>query len=244
MFAHRDEMMLSMQQNNKRGLKCFSVGRVSKAVGFFQQALRESRLVLASMTPDYRSASTKSLEQAYDEATHLPNVIKHSDRSYFPGIYEEHDYVFRGGGDMGQAIIFFGMSLEIPPDQCALRCLFNLATCQYWRGLQNLENSSQYLDTARQLYELVYEMQINDDCTVVVPSLLLATLNNLGKIFRNVGHEAKSEKCFEHLLKGLVYFTSSQDIDDFTLVNAELKEDFLANTMHLILTDRDFAPAA
>jgi hypothetical protein len=87
-------------------------------------------------------------------------------------------------------------------------------------------------------------MQMTDGRTVVVPTLLLATLNNLGQIFRTVGHEAKSESCFEHLLKGLVYFTSYEDIDDFSLVSAELKEHFLANTVHLILTDRDFAPAA
>jgi tetratricopeptide (TPR) repeat protein len=224
MLPHRDEVMQRMQQNNDRGLQCFSVGRVNKAGGFFQQALRDSRLVLASMT---------------DEATRFPNVIKHSNRSFFAGIYAEHEYVFRGG-DMGQAIILFGMSLEIPPEQCALRCLFNLATCQYWRGLQNLEDSSRCLNTARQLYELACDMQM----TPVVPTLLLATLNNLGQILRTGGHEAKSENCFENLLKGLVYFTSSEDIDDFSLVNAELKELFLANTMHLILTDRDFAPAA
>jgi tetratricopeptide (TPR) repeat protein len=218
MLSHREKMMLRMQQNNNRGCTCFSAGRVNKAVAFFEQALRESRLVIALMT---------------DEAN----------GSFFTGSYEEHDYVYRGGG-MGQAIILFGISLEMPPEQCALRCLFNLATCQYWRGLQNLEDSSKYLNIARRLYELVCDMQMTDVCTVVVPTLLLATLNNLGQIFRTVGREAKSESCFEHLLKGLVYFTSVGDIVDSSLVNAELKEHFLANTMHLILTDRDFAPAA
>jgi hypothetical protein len=146
---------------------------------------------------------------------------------------------------MGQAIIFFGMSVEIPPEeQCALRCLFNLATSQYWQGMQNMEVLSLYLNTARRLYKLIYDMQMTNGCTVVVPTLILATLNNLGQIFCSVSHEAKSESCFKHLLKGLVCFTSSEDINNFSLVKAELKEHFLANTVHLILTDRDFAPAA
>lgn len=63
---------------------------------------------------------------------------------------------------------------------------------------------------ARKLYELAFEMNLDESCDV---SLLftLALINNLGSVYEILGETQRSETCFQNMFSTMMYLTDSNE---------------------------------
>lgn len=88
--------------------------------------------------------------------------------------------------------------------------IFNLAIAFHLQG----DNES--LTRALKLYELSFNLQREQqfDNNVL---FILATVNNLGLIHRELHNEQSSRKCFEHVLSTLMYLTDCGEASDCQL---------------------------
>jgi hypothetical protein len=228
---------------NDLGVRNFSLGGLDEAFGFFQAALKRSKLLLRMAHSECRAAASSKL-QVEDE--HQPGrfvgACTKDCEAAFMDSFEDGTFMLEEES-FEHTIVFLQIpSRHVSAQECVSICIFNFATFHYWKGI-NISNSSHDLRTAARYYEMVYKMQglVDPQAETCIPTLLLATINNLGEIHAVEGDEPRSEICFEYLLKALVYFTYDEEPIQYC---KRLKERFFERTMHLVLTDNKLAPAA
>merc|ERR1712224_825688 len=64
---------------------------------------------------------------------------------------------------------------------------------------------------ARKLYELAFEMHLDESCEDVNLLFTLAIINNLGLIYDRAGESARAETCFGNMLSTMMYLTDSNE---------------------------------
>ena len=116
--------------------------------------------------------------------------------------------------------------------------MFNLALSHHLNGVKNSRSSDpDTLTHAVALYELAYQLQMQEDIEVSVETTM-AIINNLGHVHRMLDDQEKASQCFNHLLSTMLFVQSLGDID----VSCKT-EGFFHNVTHLILK-KSGAPAA
>lgn len=146
---------------------------------------------------------------------------------------------------------------EIRPEllsEFSVALMFNLALCHHLRAIQvdkspktSVEEESAKLifQQAVCLYELSYEVQMQEDVELSVESTM-AIVNNLGHIHQRLGNPEKASKCFMHLLSTFLFIQSSSvgcEVDDDVELSESSREGFLRSVSSIILSQK-VAPAA
>jgi hypothetical protein len=236
------KMNSNIQAKTNLAMRQFCLGNVNEAQQLFTQALLESRQACSTMEEAAFASpphSTERDEQGKHDVPHT-TVKDHMQSSAVTGAVDDRVYIH------DQTFVFFEISAGHTLPQCALRSLFNVATCHYWKG--STASTHHHLETARKLYELTYKMMSNGGIGMIPPILMLATTNNLGQIHGWRGDSNVSNIYFQHLLQALMYYTQDVDSTDYSseipLLSDALREHFFASTMHLILKNQGFAAAA
>jgi tetratricopeptide (TPR) repeat protein len=113
---------------------------------------------------------------------------------------------------------------------------FNLALAHHFRAIES--NSMDAFERALRLYELVHQIQREEDMELcVLHSLALA--NNLGHAHLALNNTHRSKQCFEHLLATLMYFVEGGECE-----KDDAMQRFFRNTVPLILKEKVVAAAA
>lgn len=145
------------------------------------------------------------------------------------------------------------MGRELNPEllsELSVVLMFNLALSHHLRAISSVgsnskscESSNQIFKQAVSLYELAYEVQMQEDVELSV-ECTMAIVNNLGHIHRRLGNQEKSTKCFSHLLSTLLFVHSStrDEAEDMQLSLAST-EGFVQSVSHLILKKQVAAAA-
>jgi hypothetical protein len=116
----------------------------------------------------------------------------------------------------------------------SLLVIFNLALAHQLSAMQQPQDYVKRLEKSSQLYELVYQLQLEQGSHNAnqVNSLRFTMIiaNNSGEIHRMVNNVTKHAMCLQHLLSTMMHLIDSQYPEDYI----EL-EGFLRNTSHLTL---------
>jgi hypothetical protein len=116
----------------------------------------------------------------------------------------------------------------------SLIVIFNLALAHHLVAVQN-NMCRRRLQKALQLYELAYQLQLEEKHEQQVNSLRFTMIiaNNLGEIHRTVNNRSKHMMCLQHLLSTIMYLVDCQ----IPAESIEL-DGFFRNTSQLILQKR------
>jgi len=82
---------------------------------------------------------------------------------------------------------------------------------------------------SKKLYELAFEMQLDETCDVEL-LFTLALINNLGLVYHTLNETLRSQRCFENMFSTMMYLTvtnESQSIKEW--------DGLLSNVMNLLL---------
>jgi tetratricopeptide (TPR) repeat protein len=113
---------------------------------------------------------------------------------------------------------------------------FNLALAHHFKAIES--NSMDAFVRALRLYELVHQIQMQEDMELcVLHSLALA--NNLGHVHLALNNTHRSKQCFEHLLATLMYFVEGGECE-----KDDAMQGFFRNAIPLILKEKVVAAAA
>jgi hypothetical protein len=96
-----------------------------------------------------------------------------------------------------------------------------------------------FLIGAEKLYKLGYSIQMEKSYIQLSLTYVIATVNNLAQISKELNNELHSERLFKHLLRSLMIIIDSgarDEIDDM--------DGFMENASKMILRDFSFAAAA
>merc|ERR1712176_251847 len=82
---------------------------------------------------------------------------------------------------------------------------------------------------ARKLYELAFEMHLDESCEDVNLLFTLALINNLELIYDRTGETNRSETCFGNMLSTMMYLTDSNESR-----NVKQWDGLLSNVMDIL----------
>jgi hypothetical protein len=107
-------------------------------------------------------------------------------------------------------------------------------------GEKEEERRRAILARAQRLYELAFQMHLEESCDVTL-LYSLALMNNLGLIYRMVGDVDRSQRCFQNQLSTMMYLLEAQEAPTI-----KQWDGLFSNVMHFVLRDgREIsAPAA
>lgn len=86
--------------------------------------------------------------------------------------------------------------------------MYNIALSVHLSALQS--NDITLLNRARRLYELAFQMHLEESCDVTL-LYSLALMNNLGLIYQATGDEERSKTCFRNMLATMMYLLESDE---------------------------------
>jgi tetratricopeptide (TPR) repeat protein len=114
--------------------------------------------------------------------------------------------------------------------------IFNLALAHQLLA-ESMDQSDKLLNTAVKLYELAYTLQ-REECMENTSFFCLATINNLGLIFKCLNKSESAAICFQQLLSMLMFLVdcgASKQVSEY--------DGFFRNTSHLIFNHKIAAAA-
>lgn len=241
---------------NNQGVDHLSNMRFGAAVTAFTRALRLAKRVLLSEHPQSKSQTRKNVSSlggdegearrectffsvqgpAHEEVLdsshhHQTSVDSHNfscDDQIFPFVYSTPLRISES-----VAIEDYESSVKL-----SVAIMFNLALSHHLNGVKNCHaRDPDTLSHAVALYELAYQLQMQEDIEVSVETTM-AIINNLGHVHRMLDDQEKASQCFNHLLSTMLFVQSLGDAD----VTCKT-EGFFHNVTHLILK-KSGAPAA
>jgi len=115
--------------------------------------------------------------------------------------------------------------------------LYNLALSQHLKALA-LNCCPKRFQKAVALYELAYQVQVNEDIDLSFLQVM-ALLNNLGQVHLALGNQKKSRHCFQNLLSTMMFVNHCGERGA-----SQYMDGFLGNILPLILGSAKAAPAA
>ena len=114
--------------------------------------------------------------------------------------------------------------------------LFNLGLSFHLCALD--QSSVIKLVQAKDLYELAFQMHLEENCDVTL-LYSLALMNNLGLIYHVLGDHTRSGNCFNHMLSTMMFLLESQDAHSI-----KQWDGLLSNVMGLVFPEPPKAAAA
>lgn len=198
-----DDLVLQKQQLsnaitfNRCAISLFRSGRFSSAVLNLKSACKLSKLALKQ-------------QGCWEEVDCLLDTITGNDK------YTDNSPLGMNGGASAGDFIFLQPidipELSKPPtNQCKYlitsTVMFNLALTLHQMAMacSGLSSRARLLRKASTLYEYAYGLQWNVDGVSSIKNLFcMATLNNLGQVYKSLGDDGKARYFFSHLLSTLL----------------------------------------
>lgn len=148
-------------------------------------------------------------------------------------------FVFRDPIDIPYDVV---PTMEEPSDKLINKfvvvIMYNLALSVHLSAIQGHFDVIS-LKRARKLYELAFQMHLEESCDVTL-LYSLALMNNLGLIYHSLGEEERSRTCFENMLATMMYLLESDEAKSI-----KQWDGLLSNVMDRIFKEQVIAaPAA
>jgi tetratricopeptide (TPR) repeat protein len=115
--------------------------------------------------------------------------------------------------------------------EATVAIMFNLALAHHLQGADQPFKDPTAFRKALALYELAYELQVQEDIDLSV-EVTMAIINNLGDIHRELDDQEKASQCFQQLLSTILFVQTLGDCDF-----CPRTEGFVRNVSHLILKE-------
>jgi hypothetical protein len=151
---------------------------------------------------------------------------------------ENRHFVFRDPIEIPFDVV---PTMEEPSDKLVNKfvvvIMYNLALAVHLSSLQCQDFAC--LTRARKLYELAFQMHLEESCDVTL-LFSLALMNNLGLIYHLLGEEERSKTCFKNMLATMMYLLESDEAKTI-----KQWDGLLSNVMDRMFKDHEVAaPAA
>ena len=244
---------LAMRLNN-RGALCIETGRFDRAISTLVRALRLSE---QAVDETICTCNHCSLDECMS-ISNSPPQRRHLEESNLCGPCQTDNTEPGGAGDLGlrpfkrsrveehstSEGFVYQRPIRISPQSMlrghspgvtlSLIIIFNLGLAHHLSAIQQHNNCKRRLQKALQLYELAYQLQLEElEMSSLRFTIIMA--NNLSQIHRVVENHSKYQMCLEHLLSTLMYL-----VDCRVVVAEQLAQmdGFFENASQLILKDR------
>jgi hypothetical protein len=207
-------------------------GRYQDAIDAFDEALVQSRLVMASFGCfPLESKSILDVKGLIHHPQYLESSTPHAQSA------------LRNNPNLSRSKQIFSKPMVIPKsgfcsnEQYQFIILYNLALSYHLFSVEH--QNGVMLEAALRLWTLVYKFHWNDDLGLL-PIHTCAILNNLGHVYLLVGDAKASRECHENLLCALLVLQRSED-SSFPGCNTDC---FFRSVTPLVLKDSKAACAA
>ena len=153
----------------------------------------------------------------------------------------------QGGRALDQQYIFSD-PIEIPSEatkaapsqrlcsKLSMVVMYNLALSFHLSALA--QGCIARLARAKKLYELAFQMHLEESCEVTL-LYSLALMNNLGLVYQLLNDMERSNQCFQHLLATMMFLLESEEAHKI-----KQWDGLMSNVLGLIFTDHAVAAAA
>jgi hypothetical protein len=182
------------------------------------------------------TTSSSSISMPYNSACTCPAPCSNE----FDTDKTKRNFVFRDPIEIPFDVV---PTTEEPSDELINKfvvvIMYNLAVSVHLSALQCPYNVVSNLTRARRLYELAFQMHLEESCDVTL-LYSLALMNNLGLIYQALGEEERSKTCFKNMLSTMMYLLESDEAKTI-----KQWDGLLSNVMDRMFTDgKVAAPAA
>ena len=210
---------------NNLGASCLKNGNISKALESLSAAFRAAKELYYEDTTT-AGQTTKGTECRLDDCMTMPVLTEAN--------YDDEDCVYR------HPITLPALTIKASRQAnhvTTIVIIFNLALTHHLLGkMPNCQNSNSMLKKAERLYEYALALQQSSRrklLMVVTESstfFIMAAINNLGLVQKDLNETEKSEKCFRQLLSLLMFLTHYRkcDVSFYSFF-------FVRSTSHLII---------
>mmetsp|Transcript_20807 Transcript_20807/g.33529 ORF Transcript_20807/g.33529 Transcript_20807/m.33529 type:complete len:240 (+) Transcript_20807:479-1198(+) len=230
---------------NNVGTIQLASGHTSEAIGFFLRSLREAKMSLAerakkedNMARNSSSAEDKEGNRCRETvAVHSPRIPIEAFVPFSMPLSTSTEGLYLSPLYLSESADYDRYDTSV---EASVAIMYNLALAHHLNALFGTAaaNRETALDQAISLYELAYNVHMQEEDADLSVEFTMAVVNNLGHIHRLKGDEAKADKCFHHLLSTMLFLRSYGSADSKCVA-----EPFVHSITHLILQDT-VAPAA
>jgi tetratricopeptide (TPR) repeat protein len=216
---------------NNQGISQLAQGRFADAIGTFLSSLRDAKKSLSEIA-NYKGIENDNNDSACDHHSVVITPI-HSFRSR------------RGSSSLYLSPFRLDASADFTQYatavQASVAIMYNMALAHHLNALYNTrkDNTHSGLDQAVALYELAYNVHMQEEDANLSVEFTMAIVNNLGHIHREKGDETKADQCFRHLLSTVLFLQSYGQENK----KSHTPEVFLESITHLILKSSAAAAA-
>jgi tetratricopeptide (TPR) repeat protein len=256
-FAANETIIL-----NNRGVELVSKGEYDNAIPLFSRSLQIIRPFLTEkieisfdQQPEgqpssvvdmpsseqldssiFSSSQAPAMEERRRKRARKSMSNENSDRA---SVSKEHDpdqaFVFKDPIEIPE-IAYRSKPSKRLFAKLTMVAMFNLGLAFHLSALRH--SSFPKLIQAKELYELAFQMHLQQSCDVTL-LYSLALMNNLGLIYHVLGDHSRSGNCFSHMLSTMMFLLESQDAHTI-----KQWDGLLSNVMGLIFPEPPKAAAA
>lgn len=126
-----------------------------------------------------------------------------------PSLSSERHFVFRDPIEIPVDVI---TKVTQPSTRLVIKfvvvAMYNLALASHLRALET--NDASILRRAKKVYELAFQMHLEESCDVTL-LYSLAVMNNLALIYHTMGDEERSKTYFKNMLATMMYLQESDE---------------------------------
>lgn len=229
--ADRLSMIVTL---NNLGASCLKNGNISKALESLSAAFCAAKELYYDDTTT-AGQTTKGTEYRLDDCMTMPLLTG--------ATYDDEDCVYRHPITLPALTIKASRQGNHVP---SIVIIFNLALTHHLLAkMPNCQNANSLFKKAERLYQYALALQQSSRQLLMVVTesstfFIMAAINNLGLVQKDLNETEKSEKCFRQLLSILMFLTHYRkcDVSFYSFF-------FVRSTSHLIIQHgSNCAPAA
>lgn len=237
-------------QLNNHAVSLLQSGDFEQAETYFSAAFKSSKdalnqehqrmavgYVCPSLDDCLRFSRGRPLASSTSTSTSGDDDDKTSSSSSSSGM---EDYIFSQSISIPLTLLYPSYKSKIFVTTIAV---YNLALCLHLRARKQASQRVFHLEKAAQLYEQAYNLQYahhnnNTNSIIATHNLFsMATLNNLGQIFRELQNHENARHCGAQLLSTLLYMVERNNNSDISL-SMDCVRGFFQTTSKLIPSSR------
>ena len=218
---------------NNEGISHLTQGRFTDAIGTFLVSLRDAKFALAGIA-NQNAQDVQQQQQQQQNVVATSSIESSSGSCYSCG----SSSLYLSPLQLNPLADFsrYGTAVE-----ASVAIMYNMALAHHMNALFNSpadqDDRQAGLDQAVALYELAYNVHMQEEDANLSVEFTMAIVNNLGHIHRQKGDEAKADRCFNHLLSTILFLQSYNGSSTASSndVKCQTPEVFVQSITHLIL---------
>lgn len=191
--THYKRIQLAIELNSQ-GVTLIENGKFEAAIPILSEALKASK-------EDFSSSLVDEDIGIHSKRTSLDECMVSNSADVDQLSTSDGQYVYGSCIQIPSSIKATYYESGIPLVSVAI--IFNLALAHHLLA-KSMNQSEKLLNTAAKLYELAYALQ-SEECMENTSFFCLATINNLGSIFKCLDRREDAAICFQHLLSMLMF---------------------------------------